>query len=151
MTATKTLNDIIETLKDGQQGFQTAAEDVENPKLKTLFSEYSLQRATFAGDLQELARSLGEPEPEDQGSIAGAVHRGWIDLKAALMSRDEHAVLAECERGEDVAVKAYKDALEDVDLASNVRQTLQKQFTHVQAAHDRVRNLRDSYKKETVE
>ena len=144
---TSTLNDVIQTLKDGQKGFQTAAEDIESSELKSLFSEYSLQRSKFAGELQELERSLGESEPEDEGSIAGALHRGWIDLKSALASRDEYAILAECERGEDVAVKAYKDALDDPDLPANVRQTLQTQYAGVKAAHDRVKALRDSRKK----
>ncbi|HYF37513.1 MAG TPA: PA2169 family four-helix-bundle protein [Prosthecobacter sp.] len=144
--ATSTLNDVIETLKDGQEGFRTAAEDVENPQLKSLFREYSQQRAKLAAELQSLARSLGESEPEDNGSVGGALHRGWIDLKSALASRDEHAILAECERGEDVAVKTYKDALDDPDLPANVRQILQSQFAAVKAAHDRVRDLRDSLK-----
>jgi uncharacterized protein (TIGR02284 family) len=143
---TSTLNDVIEILKDGQEGFRTAAEDIGNSELKTVFSEYSLQRAKFAGELQALARSLGESNPDDHGSVAGALHRGWIDLKSALASRDEHAILAECERGEDYAVKTYKDALGDQDLPANVRQTLQTQYAAVKAAHDRVRDLRDRRK-----
>ena len=55
---TSILNDLIETLKDGQQGFREAAEDVQSHDLKTLFSEYSLQRSRFAGELQNLAHSL---------------------------------------------------------------------------------------------
>ena len=141
-----TLNDVIETLKDGQAGFRAAAEDIQNPELKDLFSRYSLQRSEFAGQLQALAREAGEHDPEDSGSVAGALHRGWIDLKAALASRDEHAVLAECERGEDVAVSAYESALEDADLSQNVRAILQEQFEEVKAAHDNIKILRDSAK-----
>ncbi len=138
------LNDLIETLKDGQEGFRAAAEDVESSDLKSLFSEYSLQRSKFAGQLQELARSLGEKDPETQSSVAGALHRGWINLKAALSSKDEHAILAECERGEDSAVAAYKTALEAADLPGNVVETVRAQFVEVKAAHDRIRNLRDA-------
>ena len=100
---TSILNDLIETLKDGQEGFRAAAEDVKSSDLKTLFSEYSLQRSQFAGELQSLAHSLGEKEPETAGSVSGALHRGWINLKSALTSKDEQAILAECERGEDSA------------------------------------------------
>ena len=64
---TSILNDLIETLKDGQQGFREAAEDVKSSDLKTLFSEYSLQRSQFAGELQSLAHSLGEKEPATAG------------------------------------------------------------------------------------
>eukprot|EP01031_Cornospumella_fuschlensis_P016197 gene16197-19785_t len=116
---TSILNDLIETLKDGQAGFRAAAEDIESSDLKTLFSKYSLQRSKFAGELQALAHSLGEKEPPTGGSVGGAIHRGWIDIKAALMSKDEHAVLAECERGEDIAVAAYRKAIENPDLPSD--------------------------------
>lgn len=144
MNTLSNLNNLIETLKDGQEGFRAASEDVANSGLKSLFSKYSLQRARFAGELQELAHSLGESDPADGGSVAGAVHRGWLNLKAALMSKDEHAVLAECERGEDVAVAAYRKALEQADLPANVRSVIERQAADVKAAHDHVRNLRDS-------
>jgi len=141
---TSIINDIIETLKDGQQGFRAAAEDVQSSDLKTLFSRYSLQRSQFAGELQTIVQSQGESEPETKGSIAGAVHRGWIDLKAALTNKDEHAILAECERGEDFAVSAYEKAINDESLPADVRETLRAQFVEIEAAHDRIRDLRDS-------
>ena len=144
MSTISTLNNLIETLKDGQAGFRAAAEDITDSRLKKLFSEYSLQRSRFAGELQSLVQSLGESDPANSGSVAGAVHRGWINLKAALMSKDEHAVLAECERGEDVAVAAYRKVLDDPDLPGNVRATVEKQFAEVKTTHDHVRNLRDS-------
>lgn len=141
---TSILNDLIETLKDGQAGFQSAAADVESTDLKSLFSEYSLQRSKFAGDLQSLARSLGEKQPETTGSASGALHRGWINLKTALTSKDEHAILAECERGEDSAVAEYKKALETEGLSGPVTEMLRAQYKEIKAAHDRIRNLRDS-------
>jgi uncharacterized protein (TIGR02284 family) len=138
------LNDLIETLKDGQEGFRAAAEDVQSSNLKSLFAEFSLQRSKFAGELQMLARSLSGEEPEKSGSVAGAVHRGWIDLKAALVSRNEHAILAECERGEDSAVAAYREALASGKLPSSVVTAVQAQADAVKDAHDRIRDLRDS-------
>jgi len=106
-----TLNGLIETCKDGEEGFREAAAGVKNSEFKSLFADFSLQRSQFAGVLQELVRSLGG-DPESEGSIAGAIHRGWIDLKTALTSNDEKAVLNECERGEDSAKNAYAEALE---------------------------------------
>lgn len=141
---TSTLNDLIETLKDGQAGFRSAADEVTSPELKSLFAEYSLQRSRFAGDLQTLALGHGDHDPADSGSAAGAVHRGWMNLKAALTSKDDHAILAECERGEDYAVAAYKKALEEPDVSKDVVSTLQTQYAEVKAAHDRVKALRDS-------
>ena len=139
------LNDLIETVKDGQEGFRIASEDVTSIDIKSLCSELSRQRAQFAGELQKLARGQGEAEPEDSSSVAGALHRGWINLKAVLTGKDEAAILAECERGEDSAVAEFKKALASNELPVHARETVQRQYTAVQAAHDRVKALRDKY------
>ncbi len=137
-----TLNNLIETCKDGQEGFKDAAEGVENSQLKTVFYDYSQQRARFAGELQELVRSFGE-EPEDSASFTGSIHRGWINIKSAVTGQDETAILNECERGEDVAVKEYKQAL-DEELPENVAEVVRRQYADVLAAHDRIKGLRNS-------
>jgi uncharacterized protein (TIGR02284 family) len=140
------LNGLIETCKDGQEGFRAAAEDVKNADMAALFRSYSAQRQQFVTELQTLVRGLGEGM-EKSGSIAGALHRGWIDLKSAIASKDEHAILAECERGEDSAVAEYREALEHMELPAEVHGVIARQYASVQEAHDRVRDLRDSYKK----
>jgi uncharacterized protein (TIGR02284 family) len=142
-----TLNGLIETLKDGQQGFREASEAVKDSQLKSLFSEYSLQRAKFAGELQSQAIGLGEHDPEDSSSTAGAMHRAWINLKSAITSQDDHAILSECERGEDSAVAEYKKALEQEEqLSSAVRETISRQYADVKQAHDHIKALRDAAK-----
>ena len=135
-----TLNDLIETCRDGQQGFQTAAEGVESGELKRLFHAYSQQRARFVGDLQDEVRRLGG-DPENSGSVAATLHRGWIGIKAAVTGKDDDAILAECERGEDAAVAAYKAALADPNLTGDVRPVVERQYAAVQEAHDRVRSF----------
>jgi len=134
------LNNLIETCKDGQDGFKTAAEGVDRSELKTLFYEFSQQRATFAGELQNEVRRLGG-DPEKSGSVAASLHRGWIDIKSAVTGHDDNAIIAECERGEDSAVRNYKDALTDENLPSDVRTLVERQYAAVQEAHDRVRSL----------
>lgn len=138
-----TLNGLIETCRDGQEGFKQAAEGVERSDLKTLFYEFGQQRATFVGELQDIVRTLGG-DPENSGSFAGTLHRGWINIKAAVTGKDEAAILNECERGEDSAKNAYKEALETA-LPAYVAQTVQDQYTAIQTAHDRVKALRDSF------
>lgn len=142
MNTTQTLNGLIKICKDGQDGFRDAAENVKNPDLKTLFSQYSLQRSKFAGELQALVIEHGE-EPDKTSSIVSAIHRGWMDLKSAFTKGSDHAILAECERGEDYAVKAYRQALAD-ELPANIRDVVFSQNTAVQATHDDIRDRRDS-------
>ena len=140
------LNSLIETCKDGQQGFRAAADDVSNAALKSLFNELSIERGRFGTELQRLVGVLGE-EAESAGSVAGSLHRGWIDLKSALSSGDEHSILSECERGEDSAVAEYREALEHDELPESVREVIQRQYLAVRESHDRIRDLRDAYRR----
>lgn len=137
-----TLNGLIETCKDGQEGFTVAADGIERSDLKSLFYEFAQQRSKFAGELQTLVQSLGG-DPENSASLAGTIHRGWINIKSAVTGQDEASILNECERGEDVAKNAYKSALEE-KLPGNVLETIQTQYSAVQSAHDRIKALRDS-------
>jgi uncharacterized protein (TIGR02284 family) len=139
------IDSLIETLKDGQEGFKQAAEGVSDPKLKSLFLDYSQQRSRFAAALQSEARRQGENEPETSSSAAGALHRGWINLKSAITGGDEHTILAECERGEDSAVEEYKKALEN-GLTPAAQELVSRQFAEIKAAHDRIKSLRDATK-----
>ncbi len=134
------LNNLIATCKDGQDGFQTAAEGIKRSDIKSLFYQYSQQRAQFAGELQAEVRRLGG-DPEQTGSVAATLHRGWINLKSAMTGEDETAVLAECERGEDSAVSNYQSALTTDDLPADVRAVIERQYAQVREAHDRIRNL----------
>ena len=137
-----TLNGLIETCKDGQNGFTEAADGVERSDLKSLFYEFAQQRSQFAGELQTLVQTLGG-DPENSGSISGALHRGWINIKSAVTGKDEASILNECERVEDVAKNAYKNALE-TSLPAHILDTVQTQYAAVQSAHDRVKALRDA-------
>ena len=138
-----TLNSLIETLKDGELGYQQASEEAQDADLKTLCDGYSKQRHEFAKPLQKAVYALGDDKPENSSSATSAVHRGWISLKAALTNQDRHAILAECERGEDIAKKAYADALSGGHLGADVKTVVQEQADAILAAHNEVKKLRD--------
>lgn len=137
------LNDLVETSKDGEKGFRKAAEDAHDAQLKTLFLSRAEDCARGARELQDSVQALGG-KPETGGSVSGALHRGWVDVKSAVTDRSDHDILAECEKGEDVAKKRYHDALEK-DLPLDVRAIVERQYQGVLQNHDRVRDLRDQY------
>ena len=139
--AISTLNTLIETCKDGENGFNEAAQGVATADLKDVFMRYSQQRSQFAGELQDEVRKLGG-DPETSGSIVASLHRGWIDIKSVVTGRDEAAILNECERGEDSAVQAYQNALKEA-LPSDVNSVVERQYTQVKEAHDRIKGLRN--------
>jgi len=139
------LNGLVETSKDGEKGFATAAKDAKNPDLKAMFSKRAEDCARGAAELQEIIASHGG-KPEEGGSVAGALHRGWVNLRAAVSTRDDLAILEECERGEDVAKAAYRKALDDDSLSPDERSVVQRQYEGVVRNHDQIRDLRNSYR-----
>jgi len=142
-TTISTLNSLIETCEDGAKGFRTAAEGLQDNSVRQMFNTLASERAQFASDLRSEVRHLGG-EPEQGGSLSGAMHRGWIDIKSAVTGGSDSAIIAEAERGEDSAVSAYQTAMQ-ADLPADVQMTVQRQFTRVKAAHDRVRDLEKAH------
>ena len=134
-----TLNGLIHTCRDGEEGFRMAADAVKDTQLRSLFRDLSAQRAQFATELEAEVVRLGEV-PTTQGTVMGALHRGWMNVKNAVVGSDDATIVSECERGEDSAVAAYQDAM-DHDLASVTQSLIAKQFSFVQAGHDRVRAI----------
>jgi uncharacterized protein (TIGR02284 family) len=139
--AISVLNNLIETCKDGEQGFKTAAEGLTSPDIKARFMQYSRERAQMSSALQAEVRRLGG-DPERGGSMSGSLHRGWLDIKSVITGKDDHAIIAEAERGEDVAKTVYENALKEA-LPAPTQTIVQQQALRVRQAHDDVRTLRD--------
>ncbi|HEY5894064.1 MAG TPA: PA2169 family four-helix-bundle protein [Chthoniobacterales bacterium] len=139
------LNSLIETCKDGQEGFRLASEEVRDMTLKTVFRELSMERMEFASELQRLVEGLGETVP-DTGTIGGDLHRGWIALKSVLTEGEEHAVLAECERGENSVLAEYRDALDHKELPIYIQNVVHQQYQAIKNSHDRMQDLGHNYK-----
>ena len=137
-----TLDDLIETSRDGEDGFRTCAENVKNPALKTFFEQKAERCREAVVQLQHIVREMGA-EPERGNSTAGAMHRFWVKIRGTLSGMDDHAILDECERGEDVAKRAYEKALGQ-DLPGDVRSVIERQYAGVRANHDRVREMRNA-------
>jgi uncharacterized protein (TIGR02284 family) len=139
--AVSVLNELIETCEDGATGYKKAAEDVQDVSLKTLFSEYSSQRALYSSQLRSAVEAHGG-KPSTSGHVAGALHRGWMSVKEVAGNKDK-AIIDECEAGEDRAMKAYKEAIEK-NLPGIESDLINRQFVGVQAAHNKLRNLKHS-------
>ena len=136
------LNGLIETCKDGESGFRKAAADVKEASLQSLFSKYSTQRASYAGELQQLVSGLGE-KPAAGEHLSAKLHRGWIGLKESVVDDKDRAIIFEAEAGEDAAMKNYNDALKQ-PLPPSVQAVVQRQFAGVQEAHGMIRDLKHS-------
>lgn len=137
-----TLNDLIETSKDGELGFTACAKHVKSSDLKDLFLRRATECRTAASELQTLVAEYGG-KPDTGGSTAGALHRGWVAVRGSLAGFSDHAMLEECERGEDAALARYRAALKEDGLPEPVRAVIARQQLGVQANHDQIKRLRD--------
>jgi uncharacterized protein (TIGR02284 family) len=145
-TDEKISKDLIQTLKDGREGFAKAADKLAadgRNDLAERFREFSTQRERFSTELNQLAGAYGD-DADTSGSLAGTVHRGWMTLKDALTGSDPEAVLDVAEQGEDHAKSEYKKAL-DADISTGLRTVVERQYTEIQQAHDIVRDPRDAH------
>ncbi|GAB2685622.1 PA2169 family four-helix-bundle protein [Mucilaginibacter koreensis] len=140
------LSDLVKINNDRVDGFEKAIKDLsdENQDLKSVFEEYSQQSRKFS---QELTAELGRlgGDAETSNSVSGTLHRAWIDVKALFGGSDRKSILEECERGEDAIKKAYRDALSpDSGLSAEYSSVVSQQASQINAAHDRIKALRDS-------
>jgi uncharacterized protein (TIGR02284 family) len=139
----KVLNELITTTLDSVDGYAEAAKDADNPTFKDLFSRWSSDRRQVVSELQEQVRLLGG-KPQDDGSALASAHRVFLNIRDSL-SKGDKGVVEEVERGEDYIKEKYEDALEDVELSSNIRPIVNRAYLSVAQGHDQARDLKRSY------
>lgn len=141
------LNDLTEINNDRVAGFEKAIADIndENVDLKAIFQQYSAQSRKFSQELTAIVAGYGE-EVETGNSVAGTLHRAWIDVKSLFGGSDRASILSEAERGEDAIKAAYKMALENGELSGEALETVNKQAQDIKEAHDAIKALRDAAK-----
>ena len=139
------LNNLLETCRDAERGFLSAASHVENPKLKALFELMASQRRRIAADLAPHAQRLGG-DPAADGTTGAALHRGWIDIKSRLRPHHDNAIIDEVERGDSATLHAFQDALEGM-LPPDSRDVIERLDAELRQSHaeiasvDRVRHI----------
>jgi uncharacterized protein (TIGR02284 family) len=139
--AVKVLNGLIETTLDSAHGYEEAAQNAQEGRLKSMFSERSRRRMELAQELQHEVRSFGG-EPETDQSMMGKAHNKFVDLKNAIAGGSEKAVIDEVERGEDVIKAKFEHALDDQDLPPGVRAKVTRACDSIRADHDEISRMK---------
>lgn len=135
------LNTLIGTLLDSVEGYQKAAADTENTRYAEMFNSRARERQQAATKLQAAVARLGG-DPADDGTTAGAVHRGWIGLKEAVVGKDDKAIVNEVERGEDYLKAKFETAMQNKDLPTEARSAVDEAWQSVRAGHDEMSQLK---------
>lgn len=138
---TTTLNTLIGTLIDSIEGYQKAAADTTNQRFAEMFNARAQERQQALTGLQAAVARLGG-NPEDDGTTAGAAHRGWINLKEAVLGRDDEAIVNEVERGEDYLKEKFEAAMRHKDLPPEARSAVEQAWQSVRAGHDEMSQLK---------
>ncbi|HEY0786120.1 MAG TPA: PA2169 family four-helix-bundle protein [Acidobacteriaceae bacterium] len=138
----KAIRNLIRVLRDSEKGFADVGEHIRNPEYKRFFLEESRTRGSYAMEIEKTVNWVTRADLHETGTVSGALHRVWGDIKAHLGASD-HSLLETAEQGEDVAKKAYQEALDDLGVSDTLRALIAEQAEHVRRSHDRVKALRD--------
>lgn len=139
----KLLQELVDTCRDGQNGYRDAADHVTDSRLREFLNEQSLARAGCAGEIEQEIIRLGKADPDTSGSASAAIRRAWIDFKSELGGGDA-TILASVEAGEDSAKAAFEKVLQEPSLPEDLATILRRQLINIAAAHDHIRSLRDA-------
>ncbi len=136
------LQDLIQVNIDSCRGYRAAADEIENPRIASLFRECATERQAFSEELKRYVE-MNAVEPKDSGTVQGTLHRWWLELRATVQGGDEHSVLSEAERGEDAIKHRYEEIMRST-TGSPVSSVLMQQYQSVKRRHDQIRDMRDA-------
>ena len=137
---------IIEALKeladnacDAELGFIEAAGHTQTPALVAVFERSAQSWRAAAAELQEQSGKMGAPV-EDAGTVTAAAQRIWLQIRSLFGGASDETLLAECVRGDEVALSSYRMALQQ-NLPAEIHEVVQQQFERTQRNHDLIRSL----------
>jgi uncharacterized protein (TIGR02284 family) len=140
---TSILNDLIATLLDSVDGYQKSVGDIENQALADKFNDRARERQSAVTKLQAAVAAAGG-NPEDDGTLLAGAHRAFINLKEAVTGKDDKAIVAEIERGEDYLKAKFEKALANAGLSPTGRAAADEAWQSVRAGHDEMSALKHS-------
>jgi uncharacterized protein (TIGR02284 family) len=138
------LNDLIQINNDRIAGYEKAIDGLEdegNEDLKRLF-RHLVNNSVDYNETLEKQIGLLDGEPALGTSGAGKLYRAWMDFKALITGGDRAAILESCITGEETAIRAYKEAIADEELASDLQHVLNGQLDELQQSYQEITALR---------
>ena len=138
---TATLNTLIATLVDSVEGYEKSASEVDNPRYAEMFAARAKERQQAVMDLQTAVTAAGG-NPEDDGSLMGTVHRAFQSMREVVSTKDDAAIVAEIERGEDYLKDKFEVALKSDTLDPGAREAVSAAWLSVKAGHDEMSQLK---------
>ncbi|GAA4355286.1 hypothetical protein GCM10023185_17980 [Hymenobacter saemangeumensis] len=137
---TDTLHELLLFVNDRVEGYQRAASESKEPELQGYYKQLVSQSQQFANRLNTFLREQ-DGSRETGTTLKGKLYRAWMETKAAVTGYDEDAILGSNVYGEEWAIKAYEEALQDPSLTGALRMEVQRQYTQSQQTYKRLQQL----------
>lgn len=140
------VQELVKINVDSRDTFQELADATGNASVAIMFRELASERNRNVAELESLL-NFNREKPDESASVAATYHRIVIGLRSAL-GAGTATMLSEAESAEDKIQNKYEEVLKR-EPGSAVRDILQRQYSAVRAAHDRVRAIRDAHRRAT--
>jgi len=142
----ESLNDLVKINNDRIMGYEKAVEDTEDSQLDSLFRQMIIQSQNFRSQLADHIVRIDGTAVSDATSTdtSSKIHRAWIDVKAAFTGKDTDTVLSSVEFGENAAIEAYEDAIEENHIPAYIKEQIQSQLSELKGALDKIKAMHKS-------
>lgn len=141
-TVIEDLKGLVNIVNDGKEGYLSASDTTDSIELRDLFLRLSSQRVAYANELKNHIELHGGESENEEGGILGALHRTWIDIKQSFSNKEDEAILAAIETGEQAAIEKYDKVIADEETHADHLELLQKQRTGILEALKEVETYR---------
>ncbi|QHI36878.1 hypothetical protein IMCC3317_22480 [Kordia antarctica] len=139
------LNSLLEKNYDAEKGYKKAAENAKSDGLTRFFERKSAERYNFGHEIKQELSNLNQ-EPDKGGSVAGAAHRTWMDVKSWFSSDNDEAMLEAAITGEKAALEEYNEVLSnktEPHIPAQMMGVLGKQRMVIQSELETIKRLED--------
>ncbi len=122
---------LIDTCEDTACGLRRCAGNADDMNLQLIMTQRAATWHRWAGELQTLCTGPDVPRAPQRSDMAAT----------AMLSVDSDlALLSQCERGEQIALQHYREAL-DLELPRVARAVLQRHVDGIHASRAQMRSL----------
>lgn len=144
---TNVLNDLLQITNDRIRGFEKVEGKVwENySELKSEYEKMISQSKMMKVEIINLITERGG-DPNDSTTVAGNLHRTWIDIKNSLpTSNKDMETLENVVFGEKNAIEAYEEALKSGNLDNDSHKVISDQLNSLKISYEQFSEI-EKYK-----
>ncbi|SHG09119.1 PA2169 family four-helix-bundle protein [Chryseobacterium vrystaatense] len=143
------LNELLHITNDRIKGFESVEGKVweSYSDLKGEYDKMISQSKIMKNEIINLITERGGNPDEETSSLAGSLHRTWIDIKNSIpTSNSDKETLENVVFGEKHAIEAYDNTLKSGDLCSESSKIIAEQLRQLRISCHQFNNI-EHYKK----